>query len=85
MDLFRLIYNVAVREAETRAGKRRIQVRSAAPLSTDAAEELTAKLKAAIAAEPILEATVDPSLLGGMIVRIGDTVYDGSLARGSSK
>jgi F-type H+-transporting ATPase subunit delta len=79
LNLFRLIFNVATRESETRAGKRRIQVRSATPLTADATKELTAKLQAAIAAEPILEATVDPSLLGGMIVRIGDTVYDGSL------
>jgi F-type H+-transporting ATPase subunit delta len=79
LNLFRLIFDVATREAETRAGKRRIQVRSATSLSADATKELTAKLQAAIAAEPILEATVDPALLGGMIVRIGDTVYDGSL------
>jgi F-type H+-transporting ATPase subunit delta len=79
LDLFRLIFSVATRELETRAGKRRIQVRSATPLSADAVKELTGKLKAAIAAEPILETTVDPSLLGGLIVRIGDTVYDGSV------
>jgi F-type H+-transporting ATPase subunit delta len=79
LGLLRKILDVAEREAERRAGKRRVQVRSAAPLTGEATKELTAKLAAAIAAEPILEATVDPSLLGGLIVRIGDTVYDGSL------
>lgn len=79
LGLLRMILEIATREAERRAGKRRIQVRSAAPLTGEATKELEAKLAAAIAAEPILETTVDPSLLGGLIVRIGDTVYDGSL------
>jgi F-type H+-transporting ATPase subunit delta len=79
LDLFRLTFQVATLEAEKRAGKKRIQVRSATELSKEATKELTAKLKAAIAAEPILETTVDPSILGGLVVRIGDTVYDGSL------
>lgn len=79
LDLLRLILTEATKEAERRAGKRRVQVRSAVALSADAARELSAKLAAAISAEPILETTVDPSLLGGMIVRVGDTVYDGSV------
>ncbi len=79
LDLFRLIFQVATLEAEKRAGKKRVQVRSATELSKEATKELMAKLQAAIAAEPILETTVDPSILGGLIVRIGDTVYDGSL------
>jgi F-type H+-transporting ATPase subunit delta len=29
--------------------------------------------------EPILETRLDTSLLGGVIIRIGDTVYDSSL------
>jgi F-type H+-transporting ATPase subunit delta len=36
-------------------------------------------LAKALAAEPIMTATVDPALLGGMVIRVGDTVYDGSL------
>ncbi len=79
LQLLRMVLDVATREAERRSGKRRVQVRSAAPLSKEAVKELTARLTAAISAEPILETTVDASLLGGMIVRIGDTVYDGSL------
>ncbi len=79
LNLFRLIFDLATRESEKRAGKQRIQVRSAAPLSSDAVAELTAKLRAATKTEPILEQTVEPALLGGLVVRIGDTVYDSSL------
>jgi F-type H+-transporting ATPase subunit delta len=79
LDLLRMILETAIQEAERRAGRRRVQVRSATPLSAEVAQDLGRKLAAAIAAEPILETTVDPSLLGGLVVRVGDTVYDGSL------
>ncbi len=78
-DLLRIVLSEATKEAERRAGKRRVQIRTATPLSDEAARELSAKLAASIAAEPILETTVDPSILGGLIVRVGDTVYDGSV------
>ena len=29
--------------------------------------------------EPILRVTVDPALLGGIVIKVGDRVYDGSL------
>ena len=79
LGLLANILSVTTKEAERRAGKRRVQIRTAAPLSEETARELSAKLAAAIAAEPILETAVDPSILGGLIVRVGDTVYDGSV------
>lgn len=79
LDLLPIILSVATTESERRAGKMRVQVTSAAPLSAVAVTELSTKLAASIAAEPILEQAVDPSLLGGLVVRIGDTVYDSSL------
>ena len=30
--------------------------------------------------EPILDLTLDPELLGGLIVRVGDWQYDGSVS-----
>ncbi len=30
--------------------------------------------------EPVLDERVDPGVIGGIVVRIGDTVYDGSIA-----
>lgn len=39
------------------------------------AQQLSAKLGKTVS----LKASVDPSIIGGMVVRIGDTVYDGSV------
>ena len=36
-------------------------------------------LKSTFGFEPVLQETVDASLLGGVILQVGDTVYDSSL------
>jgi F-type H+-transporting ATPase subunit delta len=73
-----------VREArlrqETRAGKQRVQVKTALPLSDQARERVRQRLAEAFPFDPILETQVDPSLIGGIVIRVADTVYDSSLA-----
>ncbi len=34
----------------------------------------------ALGAEPLLTRVVDPELIGGAVLRVGDTVHDGSIA-----
>lgn len=59
-------------------GEVEAQVRAALPLTADARQRLKARLDAATGRSVRLEIEVDPSLLSGLVVRIGDTVYDGS-------
>jgi F-type H+-transporting ATPase subunit delta len=79
LELLPLIYDLTVREAERRRGQRRVQVTSAAELSSEAVEKIRSALATTLSTDPILETRVDASLLGGMKIRVGDTVYDGSL------
>jgi F-type H+-transporting ATPase subunit delta len=79
LDLLPLIHDLAVREVERRLGQRRVQVTSAAELSPEALDSIRNSMATALSTQPILETRVDPSLLGGMKIRVGDTVYDGSL------
>ena len=79
LDLLPLIHDLAVREVERRLGQRRVQVTSAAELSPQALDSIRNSMATALSTQPILETRVDPSLLGGMKIRVGDTVYDGSL------
>ena len=55
------------------------QVSSAIPLSADALSQIQARLESAFPFQPIVETTIDPTLLGGLRIRVEDTVYDGSL------
>jgi len=64
---------------EKRTNKKRVQVTSALPLTNEQLREITDRLRSQMHFEPIVRSSVDPSLLGGVVIRIGDTVYDSSL------
>ena len=61
-------------------GRVRVHVATAIPLSAELAARVAAQLRSLVGGEPILEQVVDPDLIGGIVVRVGDTVYDGSIA-----
>ena len=56
------------------------EVTTAAPLSPDRATELQQRLGAMIGRQVTMTTKVDPALIGGIVTRIGSTVYDGSVA-----
>ncbi len=52
---------------------------SAAPLSPDEIQALTKRLEGFTGGRVELDVQVDPSLLGGLVVRVGDRMIDGSV------
>jgi F-type H+-transporting ATPase subunit delta len=52
---------------------------SAAPLSPDEVRALTARVEQLTGGRVELDLQVDPSLLGGLVVRVGDRLIDGSV------
>ena len=63
-----------------RQGKVDVSVRTASPLTDETQQVIVDRLSKMLGSEPILEAITDPSMLGGVVVRVGDTVLDGSLS-----
>jgi F-type H+-transporting ATPase subunit delta len=61
------------------AGRARVKLTTAQDLSQKKLEELTQGLQALVGKQVIMEVATDPSLIGGVVARIGDTVYDGSV------
>ena len=57
----------------------RAEVTSAAPLSPEKTRALAESLSKVTGKKVEITATVDPALLGGVVARIGSTVYDGSV------
>jgi F-type H+-transporting ATPase subunit delta len=57
----------------------RVQVQSAVALADDQRERLLADLRKSFRLEPVLEQRIDANLLGGMVVRVSDWVFDGSV------
>jgi F-type H+-transporting ATPase subunit delta len=60
-------------------GEMSAQVTSARPLSADETSELKSILRSKLSKDVILETRLDPSLLGGLIVKVGSRMIDSSL------
>ncbi len=75
-------YNRRVMEYERRA---RAVVTSAAPLSQAEIANVRAALAKALQKEIEIDTEVDPSLIGGLVVRVGDAVFDNSIRSSLSK
>lgn len=79
LDLLRPILVAALQVRDERAKRMRVLVRTATPMPDDQRQRLTDQLRQSFQREPVLETQVDPALLGGMIVRVDDWRYDGSV------
>jgi F-type H+-transporting ATPase subunit delta len=55
------------------------EVASAAPLAPETFQQLSHRLSALTGKQVQLAATVDAALIGGLVARVGSTVYDGSV------
>jgi F-type H+-transporting ATPase subunit delta len=79
LDMIRAIFE-AVRELYyERTGRMRVMVTTAVPLPDDQRERLAQELRAKYHKEPMLTTKVDPALLGGLVVKVGDWLYDASV------
>ena len=79
LDLLRPILEACRALHDQQAGRIRVQVRSAVPLPDDQREQLLQQLRETFHKEPLLETQVDQDLLGGMVVQVGDWLYDHSV------
>jgi F-type H+-transporting ATPase subunit delta len=81
LDLLRSIHQQIHTQYDALRGLKPVRVSTAAPLDAAAIEKLKPTLRTLSGGEPVIEYVVDPALIGGIVLRIGDTVYDGSVAR----
>ncbi len=79
LELLQPVVTVYSTFLEERSGKVRVQVRTATSLPDDQRERLLNQLRELTKREPILEEKVDPDLLGGLVVQVGDWRYDASV------
>lgn len=80
LDLIRPIHRQAHAMYDKQRGMVRVTITTAAPVDAALGAKIAEQLRKGLGAEPIVTQSVDPSLIGGMVVRVGDTVYDGSIA-----
>jgi F-type H+-transporting ATPase subunit delta len=77
-DLPTIIDRMVQRSAEERS-EEVAQVRSAIPLDEDQIARLSRALSERTGKQVSVRVSVDPSILGGIVTQMGDTVIDGSI------
>lgn len=73
------IVDVLQKLVDEAAGRVRVQLTSAQALTDDMAAEFKAAFAKSTGKEVVLDVHTDSSLLGGVVARIGDRVYDASV------
>ena len=66
-------------------GQVRAQLTTTTPLAGERTREIARRLEGATGRDVTVETRVDPALIGGVVVQIGSTVWDGSVARHLSR
>ena len=80
LGILRAIARVLHRLHSERSGRRDVEVRVPRELDASLQDEIRDRLRKVLAAEPVLNVVVDPSLLAGLKLRVGDKVFDASAA-----
>jgi F-type H+-transporting ATPase subunit delta len=79
MKNVREIADAFVSRTEAASGRVQAEVVSAAPLPDAYYAELATVLKRAVGRDVTITKKVDASIIGGVVTRVGDTVFDGSI------
>ena len=79
------VVDAAERLADERDGRKQATFTTAVPL--DAAEQarIVGETEKALSASLTPAFVVDPTIIGGLVVRVGDTIYDQSVATGLTR
>jgi F-type H+-transporting ATPase subunit delta len=73
------IVRVFERELDARLGFAVVEVSSARPLSAEEQREVESRVERMTGKKIRASYVSNPELLGGVVVRVGDTIYDGSV------
>jgi F-type H+-transporting ATPase subunit delta len=79
LELLRPISRLVVKLDRERRGLTDVEVRVARELADDIRTEIYDRIRRALGTEPVLHVSVDPGLIAGIWVRVGDRVFDGSV------
>ncbi|MCA9015883.1 MAG: ATP synthase F1 subunit delta [Planctomycetaceae bacterium] len=79
LDLLEQIFSQITKLRDTEAGKKAVVVRSAFELSENTLTSIKQRLSETLGFSPVIKTSIDQSVIGGLVIQVDDTVYDGSL------
>jgi F-type H+-transporting ATPase subunit delta len=80
LDCLQAVAKAARQIYNEQSGRVEVVVRTAHPLDATLQKNIVASLAAKLGKEVDLRTEVQPEMLGGLVVKVGDTLFDGSLA-----
>jgi F-type H+-transporting ATPase subunit delta len=78
-DCLNSILSSTVKAHDEMAGRVKATLTTASEVTKDVRKSVEKKLSKILGKEVKLDCVVDTEIIGGMVVRVGDTVYDGSV------
>lgn len=79
LGILRSVMREVLKLNNKRIGRTEVQLSVAHPVDDGLLGEISAALKQSLGTDPELSIQIDPDLIAGFVVRVGDTVYDGSV------
>lgn len=79
LDCLRMINRAMHLLLDNLRGRVQVEVTTAAPVPAEVLDGVRNRLAGSLGREVVVHTRVNPELLGGIVVRIGDKVYDGSI------
>jgi F-type H+-transporting ATPase subunit delta len=79
LDLLQQIVQSYRSQFDERAGRIPVEVESAVPLPPDQVERVKQEVRRQFRKDPMIQMRIVPELIGGLVVRVNDWVYDGSV------
>lgn len=79
LDLIRGVAKAARQLWQKRSGRTPVDLETANPLTPELEQEILTAFSHALGADPVVAARVNPDLIAGFVIRIGDRVYDASV------
>ena len=80
LDLLATVHRQAHVWHDRLRGRIHVRLVTARPIDKPLADQLSEQLRSRLGGEPVLDCITDPNIIGGAVLRIGDTVHDGSIA-----
>jgi len=81
LELLRPVHREARQLYDAKQGRIRVELVTASAVDAALMDRVCAALRQILGGEPVVEHRLQPDLIGGAVVRVGDTVYDGSVAK----
>ncbi|HUE71534.1 MAG TPA: ATP synthase F1 subunit delta [Pirellulaceae bacterium] len=80
LDCLRAILSEAHKLSNDIRGRIEVRVRTATPITSTIRDQIAQRLTAMLGKQVVLRTEIDAEMLGGITVRVGDTVLDGSVS-----